>query len=120
MNKDDKDDIKLSETCWNKYEEFHKDKVIYFKKIYSIFSNYRTYLQDFQNHYNSLKLYELISQVVGDQFNDLMKHLDKTVKNFFDFNFVLSNCILTEFSDINNNFKSVNSIYEKVVSEHKK
>ena len=120
MNKDDKDDIELSETCWNKYEEFHKDKVIYFKKIYSIFSNYRTYLQDFQNHYNSLKLYELISQVVGDQFNDLMKYLDKTVKNFFDFNFVLINCILTEFSDINNNFKSVNSIYEKVVSEHKK
>ena len=113
-------DIELSNSCWNKYKDLHTDKVVYFKKIYSIFKNFKALFVEFQNNYNGLEFYDFICQITGNQFNELMKDFDKTIKNFFSVNSVFIDYILKEFSNINNNIISENANYEKVNVEYKK
>ena len=113
-------DIELSNSCWNKYKDLHTDKVVYFKKIYSIFTNFKALFVEFQNNYNGLEFYDFICQITGNQFNELMKDFDKTIKNFFSINSVFIDYILKEFSNINNNIISENANYEKVNVEYKK
>lgn len=114
------DELELSKICWNKFDEFHKDKIEYFKNIYSIFSDLKKYLSDFQEKYNSLHLDKLINPVVDDQFNELIKYINKSMLTFFDSNNVFIKNIIAEFKDINNIIKNESSIYEKAIIEQKK
>lgn len=115
-----KDELELSKICWNNFEEFHKKKIEYFKSIYSIFSDLKIYLTEFQDKYNSLHLDELINPVVDDQFNELIKYINKSMLTFFDSNNVIIKSIITEFRDINNIIKNESAIYERVTMEQKK
>ena len=115
-----KDELELSKICWNNFEEFHKKKIEYFKSIYSIFSDLKIYLTEFQDKYNSLHLDELINPVVDDQFNELIKYINKSMLTFFDSNNVIIKSIITEFKDINNIIKNESAIYERVTMEQKK
>ena len=112
-------DIDLSKCCWNKYKDIHENKVIYFKKIFSIFKTFKTYLEDFQKNYKSLGFNKLLNPIVEDPFNELMKAIDKTIINFFELNLVLVSNILKEFDVINNNINKENINYEKVLLEYK-
>ena len=114
------DELELSKICWNKFEEFHQTKIVYFKNIYSIFSDLKIYLTEFQNKYNSLHLDELINPRVDDQFNELIKYINKSMLTFFDSNNVIIKSIITEFKDINNIIKNESCIYEKITMEQKK
>ena len=114
-----KDNIDLSNCCWNKYQNIHEDEVMYFQKIFLIFTNYKAHLEEFQKKYKSLGFSEFINKIVKCQFNELMKGIDKTIINFFEFNFVIVNNFLSQFSDINNNINEENNNYEKVSSDFK-
>lgn len=114
------DELELSKICWNKFEEFHQTKIVYFKNIYSIFSDLKIYLTEFQDKYNSLHLDELINPRVDDQFNELIKYINKSMLTFFDSNNVIIKSIITEFKDINNIIKNESCIYEKITMEQKK
>ena len=116
----DESEKNLSNSCWNKYKEIHKDKVLYLKQIYIKFQDLKEYLQDFKDNYNGLNLYEMISQIVGDPLNDLVKDFDKSIKIYFDTNMRFIDFFLKEFSDINNNLTKENNSYDKVVLSHKK
>ena len=115
-----KDELELSKICWNNFEVFHKKKIEYFKSIYLIFSDLKIYLTEFQDKYNSLHLDELINPVVDDQFNELIKYINKSMLTFFDSNNVIIKSIITEFRDINNIIKNESAIYERVTMEQKK
>ena len=115
-----KDELELSKICWNNFEVFHKKKIEYFKSIYLIFSDLKIYLTEFQDKYNSLHLDELINPVVDDQFNELIKYINKSMLTFFDSNNVIIKSIITEFKDINNIIKNESVIYERVTMEQKK
>ena len=113
-------EIELSKLCWNKYEQIHSEKIEYFRKLYIIFEQLNNYLLDFQKNYDSLEIDALINPIVDDQFNELIKAINKNMKNFFDLNSVMLKSILKEFIEINNKIKEENTIYEKVISDLKK
>ena len=75
---------------------------------------------DFQKNYSSLGFDALLNPVVDDQFNELMKNINKGFKIFLDINSVLIQNLLKDFQEINNIIKSENINYEKVLSEQKK
>ena len=116
----DKDEIDLSKICWNKYEDIHNQKVLYIQKIYIVFDRLKNYLSDFENKYNLLDIDAIINPIIDDQFNDLIKYINKSFKTLFDSNSTLIQHVLNEFKDINNIIKKENIPYEKVVLEHKK
>ena len=116
----DKDEIDLSKICWNKYEDIHNQKVLYIQKIYTVFDRLKNYLSDFENKYNLLDIDAIINPIIDDQFNDLIKYINKSFKTLFDSNSTLIQHVLNEFKDINNIIKKENIPYEKVVLEHKK
>lgn len=113
-------EIELSKLCWNKYEQIHSEKIEYFRKLYIIFEQLNNYLLEFQKNYDSLEIDALINPIVDDQFNELIKAINKNMKNFFDLNSVMLKSILKEFIEINNKIKEENTIYEKVISDLKK
>ena len=115
-------EIELYKLCWNKYSEIHTQKIEYLKKIYNILNNLKDYLSDFQKNYNSLEMDKLIFPIVDDQFNDLVKHINKSIKTFLQNNLRMIQSILSGFKekDIINIIKSEKNIYEKVVIEQKK
>jgi hypothetical protein len=114
-----KNEIELSKFCWNKFGEIHA-KIEYFQKLYTILDNLNEFLSDFQRNYNSLKFDALLNPVVDDQFNELMKNINKGFKIFLDVNSVLIQNLLKDFQEINNIIKTENINYEKVLSEQKK
>ena len=114
-----KNEIELSKFCWNKFGEIHT-KIEYFQKLYTILDNLNEFLSDFQRNYNSLKFDALLNPVVDDQFNELMKNINKGFKIFLDVNSVLIQNLLKDFQEINNIIKTENINYEKVLSEQKK
>lgn len=114
-----KNEIELSKLCWNKFGEIHA-KIEYFQKLYTILENLNEFLSDFQKNYSSLKFDALLNPVVDDQFNELMKNINKGFKIFLDVNSVLIQNLLKDFQEINNIIKTENINYEKVLSEQKK
>ena len=114
-----KNEIELSKLCWNKFGEIHA-KIEYFQKLYTILENLNEFLSDFQKNYSSLGFDALLNPVVDDQFNELMKNINKGFKIFLDVNSVLIQNLLKDFQEINNIIKSENINYEKVLSEQKK
>ena len=114
-----KNEIELSKLCWNKFGEIHA-KIEYFQKLYTILDNLNEFLSDFQRNYNSLGFDALLNPVVDDQFNELMKNINKGFKIFLDVNSVLIQNLLKDFHEINNIIKTENINYEKVLSEQKK
>ena len=114
-----KNEIELSKFCWNKFGEIHA-KIEYFQKLYTILDNLNEFLSDFQKNYSSLGFDALLNPVVDDQFNELMKNINKGFKIFLDVNSVLIQNLLKDFQEINNIIKSENINYEKVLSEQKK
>lgn len=114
-----KNEIELSKFCWNKFGEIHA-KIEYFQKLYTILENLNEFLSDFQKNYSSLGFDALLNPVVDDQFNELMKNINKGFKIFLDVNSVLIQNILKDFQEINNIIKTENINYEKVLSEQKK
>ena len=114
-----KNEIELSKFCWNKFGEIHA-KIEYFQKLYTILENLNEFLSDFQKNYSSLGFDALLNPVVDDQFNELMKNINKGFKIFLDVNSVLIQNLLKDFHEINNIIKTENINYEKVLSEQKK
>ena len=114
-----KNEIELSKFCWNKFGEIHA-KIEYFQKLYTILENLNEFLSDFQKNYSSLGFDALLNPVVDDQFNELMKNINKGFKIFLDVNSVLIQNLLKDFQEINNIIKTENINYEKVLSEQKK
>jgi len=114
-----KNEIELSKLCWNKFGEIHA-KIEYFQKLYTILENLNEFLSDFQKNYSSLGFDALLNPVVDDQFNELMKNINKGFKIFLDVNSVLIQNLLKDFHEINNIIKTENINYEKVLSEQKK
>ena len=114
-----KNEIELSKLCWNKFGEIHA-KIEYFQKLYTILENLNEFLSDFQKNYSSLGFDALLNPVVDDQFNELMKNINKGFKIFLDVNSVLIQNLLKDFQEINNIIKTENINYEKVLSEQKK
>lgn len=118
MEKDD--DVEFFKLCWNNFEMIHNEKVEYFSKLYTKFSNLSNYLSEFQKNYDSLEIDALLNPIVNDQFNDLIKNINKSMTMFIDLNSVMVQTFLKEFKDINNIIKEENILYEKVVAEQKK
>ena len=114
-----KNEIELSKLCWNKFGEIHA-KIEYFQKLYTILEKLNEFLSDFQKNYSSLGFDALLNPVVDDQFNELMKNINKGFKIFLDVNSVLIQNLLKDFQEINNIIKTENINYEKVLSEQKK
>ena len=116
----EKDEIELYTQCWNKFEEIHVRKIEYFQKIYKIFDDLNTFLLDFQKNYNSLGIDALINPREDDEFNIVVKNINKTIKIFLENNSAMVQKFVKEFKTINNIIMSENPIYEKVLSEYKK
>ena len=114
-----KNEIELSKLCWNKFGEIHT-KIEYFQKLYTILDNLNQFLSDFQKNYNLLEIDALINPIVDDQFNELVKNINKSFKIFLDVNSVMIQNFLKDFQEINNIIKSENVNYEKVMTEQKK
>lgn len=114
-----KNEIELSKLCWNKFGEIHA-KIEYFQKLYTILDNLNQFLSDFQKNYNLLEIDALINPIVDDQFNELVKNINKSFKIFLDVNSVMIQNFLKDFQEINNIIKSENVNYEKVMTEQKK
>ena len=109
-----KNEIELSKLCWNKFGEIHT-KIEYFQKLYTILDNLNQFLSDFQKNYNLLEIDSLINPIVDDQFNELVKNINKSFKIFLDVNSVMIQNFLKDFQEINNIIKSENVNYEIVI-----
>ena len=99
-----KNEIELSKLCWNKFGEIHA-KIEYFQKLYTILDNLNQFLSDFQKNYNLLEIDALINPIVDDQFNELVKNINKSFKIFLDVNSVMIQNFLKDFQEINNIIK---------------
>ena len=114
------DEIELTKLCWNNFEEIHNKKIEYLKKIYLIFDKLNDFLSNFKDDYNSLGIDALILPREDDEFNLLIKNINKSFKIFLELNSVMVQNFIKEFQNINNIIESENLLYEKVVSEYKK
>ena len=107
--------LDIPSKCWNKFKELHTDKIVYINKIYEIFNDLSTILNEFDNKYKSLEIEKFINPIINNKINETIKMINKSIISFINLNQTMVKNILKCFKDINKLLKDENKNYDQTI-----